>query len=334
MKGARNSKLEDNFVIEEDTNSDIADQDDLALSSDVSSLSDSDSSVPAPKKRKIQKWNGKTQGQTVGSSANERRSTKPSGNGPGRTVITLAKAPSKQPPPHIISDTMMNFLSSLKDPANNDRDWFQQHDALYRYAWDNWNAFVTVLLPRLMEEADETLPFLPTKDMVYRIYRDVRFSSDKTPYKTYMSATFSRGGRKGAYAGYHLEVKPGSQSFIAGGRWCPEKEHLQIFRQHIIDDDEEGRRFKEILNGSDFKNFFGPAKPGGRGLGRSSSVFGHSDELKVAPKMPGVDKNHPQIDWLKLRSFYVSRTWVTVECSERVRNLLIRFSTVLSFSNL
>lgn len=94
--------------------------------------------------------------------------------------------------PTQISQTMVDFLLELQDPEKNDRDWFQQHDAVYRvgdaprsgaalvfqklnflraclqYIWDNWNTFIENLLPRLME-VDETVPYLPTKDMVYRI---------------------------------------------------------------------------------------------------------------------------------------------------------------------
>ncbi len=164
-----------------------------------------------------------------------------------------------------------------------------------------------------------------------------------------MSATISRGGRKGEFACYHFEVYPGDRTFLASGRWLPPKEHLATFRKHILDKTPEWHRFKSIVSiartkaairvGSErtyahtfsdaavspldttstpphahqlespaFTKRFGPARPDGNGKGKRSSVFGHETELKVAPKIEGVDKTHPDIHWLKLRSFilYIS----------------------------
>ncbi len=85
---------------------------------------------------------------------------------------------------------MLKFLEDLQ--KNNERDWFARHDAVYRYVWKNFGEFTEAVLNDIMEKVDDTVPWLPTKDLVYRIYRDVRFSNDKTPYKTNLMASFSR----------------------------------------------------------------------------------------------------------------------------------------------
>lgn len=78
-----------------------------------------------------------------------------------------------------LSPNVLSFLADLQ--ANNDRDWFARYDAVYRYCWANFGAFAEAVLNDIMEQVDDTVPWLPVKDLVYRIYRDVRFSNDKTP---------------------------------------------------------------------------------------------------------------------------------------------------------
>lgn len=140
----------------------------------------------------------------------------------------------------------MSFLRDLQDETNNTRKWFALHKAVYQYAWDNLQAFTMAVLPRLMA-VDDTVPWLPARDMVYRIYRDIRFSKSQMPYKTNLCATFSRGGRKGEFAGYHMQFEPGNRSFAAGGRWCPNKYHLAAIRKHILDDSKLGRQLKAVV---------------------------------------------------------------------------------------
>jgi uncharacterized protein (TIGR02453 family) len=84
---------------------------------------------------------------------------------------------------------------------------------IFRQAEKDFFSFVGELSP-LVSEKDPTIPELPIKDIIYRIYRDVRFSADKTPYKTYFSVTWSRTGRKGPYAHYYLHIQPGGGSFF------------------------------------------------------------------------------------------------------------------------
>lgn len=220
-------------------------------------------------------------------------------SGTTRVVVKLATAPkSGHVPAGQISPHTLDFLKQLQD--NNDREWFAVHDAVYRYALKNFNEFVEKVTDDLTEKVDTTVPWLPVKDVVYRIYRDVRFSNDKTPYKTNLMASFSRGGRKGPFAGYHVMIKPGGRSFFAAGRWQPEKEDLAEIRRHILEGTQEAAELKAAVESPDFVRWFGPAKPV---KGKRCNLWGGDDELKVAPKIPGVDKSHPSITWLKLRSF-------------------------------
>jgi uncharacterized protein (TIGR02453 family) len=110
-------------------------------------------------------------------------------------------------------------------------------------------------LSEKIAEIDETVPELPPKDLVFRIYRDIRFSNDPTPYKTHFSAAWSRTGRKGPYACYYVQIQPGGSSFVGSGLWHPEAAPLALLRRninrkpHLIKSVlSENRLRKEILN--------------------------------------------------------------------------------------
>ncbi|KAH8112890.1 hypothetical protein DFH11DRAFT_1604461 [Phellopilus nigrolimitatus] len=212
-------------------------------------------------------------------------------------VGTVVQAPKTGlVPPGQISQNTLNFLRQLQNPTHNDRIWFKLHEPVFRQAEKEWKDFIDEFTP-LLTEADPQIPVLPPNDVVHRIYRDVRFSNDKTPYKTNFSASFSRSGRKGIFAVYHLSVKP-EGSLMAAGAWCPGKNELQTIRNNIT---RSSRRMRELISAPAFVELFGEPKPHPKGQRRS--IFGMDDELKVAPK--GVDKNHKDIDLLKCRTFAV-----------------------------
>ncbi|KAJ6511440.1 hypothetical protein C8R47DRAFT_1095106 [Mycena vitilis] len=172
-----------------------------------------------------------------------------------------------------ISKNTLDFLTQLKDPKCNDREWCASAE---------WKDFIEVFTD-LLVEVDDQIPPLPPK---------TRFSADKTPYKTGFSASFSRSGRKGVFAFF----KPGNQSIFAAGAWCPNKNELDTIRSNIQRDPS---RLRRIISEPAFKEKFGEPKPGAR-----RSIFGRDDELKVAPK--GIPKTHEDIDLLKCRSLCVS----------------------------
>ena len=170
----------------------------------------------------------------------------------GAVFIPLPKARSAGSTPYkdtTIHPNTLAFLSDLR--ANNDREWLKVHDADYRQSKSDWDNFVSSLTEKIIEK-DETIPELPPKDLTFRIYRDIRFSPDPTPYKTHFSAAWSRTGRKGPYAGYYVQVQPGG-SFVGAGVWHPEAAPLALLRRDV---DRRSERLKGVLKGEKLKAEF------------------------------------------------------------------------------
>lgn len=181
--------------------------------------------------------------------------------------------------------SIIDFLDRLKN--NNNREWFLEHKSEYEQARLAFHEHIQQLLNQLVL-IDSELQGLEAKDCTYRIYRDIRFSHDKTPYKTYFGAYMARGGRKSARAGYYLHLD-GDNSFLVGGLWCPEPEPLKIVRQSIFDNEDE---LMEIMSTNDFKTTFGD--------------FDQDDILKRMPTAYlSATCQHPE--WLRLKSYVVSK---------------------------
>lgn len=179
------------------------------------------------------------------------------------------------------------ILKFLRDLArHNDRAWFEKNKSRYLEAKASFEGVVEAVL-RQLQKFDAGLADLDPKKLPFRIYRDVRFSKDKRPYKTNMGAGFSPNGRLIQEPGYYLHIEPGNKSFIAGGIYMPDADNLAKIRQEI-DYNPDG--LKKILSGKKFKDLFGG--------------FDDFDKLKTVPK--GYPKDHPNIDWIKLKSFIVT----------------------------
>lgn len=166
------------------------------------------------------------------------------GLAPGQAVfIKLPKAREPGKTPYQDSTIHPNTLLFLRDlKANNDREWLKMHDADYRQSKKDFDSFVESLTEKIIEK-DETIPELPPKDLTFRIYRDIRFSSDPTPYKTHFSAAWSRTGRKGPYACYYVQVQP-KGSFVGAGVWHPEAPPMALMRKEI---DRKSHKLKKVL---------------------------------------------------------------------------------------
>ncbi|XPS94958.1 hypothetical protein M3J09_004256 [Ascochyta lentis] len=201
-----------------------------------------------------------------------------------------------------IHPNTMLFLKEIK--ANNDRQWLKLHDPDYRIAVLDFNEFIGKLSEKIVE-IDETIPELPVKDIVYRIYRDVRFSKDQTPYKTYFSAAWSRTGRKGPYAAYYVQIQPNGGSFVGGGLWQPDTEALRRLRHEI---DRKPHKMKQILTDERIRTAFLGGIPDSEKkvvkafVGLTSNA---STALKRHPKDYPID--HKEIDLLRLRSFTLGK---------------------------
>ena len=183
----------------------------------------------------------------------------------------------------------MNFekeLKFLKDLAkHNNREWFEKNKARYIECKDEFEVFVSGLLDDMIE-FDDSLAGLNPKKLIFRIYRDVRFSKDKSPYKKNFSAAFSSEGKGLGTPGYYFHIQPGNESFIGIGLFQPVPENLAKIRQEI---DYNGDELKKIFKERKFK--------------KNYAKFWDEDKLKTMPK--GYPKDHPHIEWLKLKSFIV-----------------------------
>lgn len=181
---------------------------------------------------------------------------------------------------------ILSFLSDLKE--HNNREWF----ALNKDRYEQTKADFEQISQALIDEIghfDEDIKHLSAKECVFRIYRDTRFSHDKTPYKTHYGVFIAAGGgRKSVRGGYYLHLEPG-KSFVAVGVWCPPPDILKALRQSVYDNIEE---LKDIIHETDFTRYF--------------KGFYEEDKLKTAPK--GFPKDFPDIELLKLKHYMVEYT--------------------------
>jgi len=176
---------------------------------------------------------------------------------------------------------VFDFLSSLKE--HNNRPWFEEHRTDYELARERFESFVDGLI--LEYGSIEDFGGVTAKDCVMRIYRDTRFSKDKSPYKTGMGATLAPGGKKSISLGYHLHLQPHNETLIAGGLYMPSPEQLARFRIAI---DRDAAPFKAILKDKEFKKYFG-------GL--------EGEKLKTVPQ--GYSGEHPEIELLRFKQVVV-----------------------------
>ncbi|KAI0187566.1 hypothetical protein EV127DRAFT_369327 [Xylaria flabelliformis] len=192
------------------------------------------------------------------------------------------------------------FLGDLK--ANNKRSWLKMHDPEYRRSLKDWESFVETLTEKIIE-ADETIPELPLKDVIFRIYRDIRFSKDPTPYKPHYSAAWSRTGRKGPYACYYVHIEPG-YCLVGGGLWHPEAAALARLRASV---DERPHRIRRVLTDPEFVRVFLPHVVGKKEdkILKAFADKNQENALKTKPK--GFNPDHRDIQLLKLRNYTIGR---------------------------
>lgn len=180
---------------------------------------------------------------------------------------------------------MKNVLQFLNDLSqNNNREWFTANKQRYNES-KNKILFLTELLINEIRKFDPSIPQMDPKDCLFRIYRDVRFSGDKSPYKTNFGSFIAKGGKKSPFAGYYFHIDP-EGSFAGGGIYMPQPDILNQIRSHIA---ENGAELLSIVEKSDFKKYY-------------SEMF--EDKLKTSPK--GFPKDHRFIDLISYKSFVYS----------------------------
>ncbi|MDZ4747142.1 MAG: DUF2461 domain-containing protein [Saprospiraceae bacterium] len=202
-----------------------------------------------------------------------------------------------------IETTTLKFLKDLD--KNNNREWFQSHKDLYEQT-----------LVNVKNVAEEVKKMLRKKDQieeakVFRIYRDVRFSKDKVPYKNNMGVHFTRATQQ-RRGGYYLHIEPG-KSFAGGGFWAPSPEDLKRIRDEFAFDE---KSIRKISASKTFVKYFGELQ---------------GDELKTAPS--GYDRNHPAIDLIRKKQFTVMRKFTDKEVLDKnfLKEVTLTFEAMRPF---
>jgi uncharacterized protein (TIGR02453 family) len=179
--------------------------------------------------------------------------------------------------------TSLSFIRNLK--KNNNKEWFHANRASYDEARAEFTAFIETLVTEIGLFDPDLGPVDPRKTL-FRINRDIRFSKDKSPYKTNFGSFIIKGGKKTGNAGYYFHLDPDG-SFTGGGVYHPEAHILKKVRNEIYGNPEE---FRDIIMDKTFREYFGEM---------------YDDRLKTAPK--GYPKDFEFIDLLKYKSYIVSR---------------------------
>lgn len=187
------------------------------------------------------------------------------------------------------TDNIVKFLIGLK--KNNTKEWFDKNRKQYEVAKAD---FMVIIEHNIAEVSkfDKNIKFLTAKDCLFRINRDVRFSNDKSPYKTNFGGFIVPEGKKSGFAGYYIHIETG-ESFIGGGIYMPQPDILKAVRKEIYDNIDE---FKKIINHKEFKKYFG-------------SISG--SKITLAPK--GFAKDFPDIDLLKFKDYTALRSMTDKE---------------------
>ncbi|RLD80101.1 MAG: DUF2461 domain-containing protein [Bacteroidetes bacterium] len=176
-------------------------------------------------------------------------------------------------------ERLLRFLTQLH--KNNNRDWFNDNKKEFTELKEQFETFINQLIPKV-NQIDGVVNSISAKDCIFRIYRDVRFSKNKAPYKTHFGAYIASGGRKSPFAGYYVHIEPGG-SFAGGGVYHPEPAILKELRYEIMDRTDE---FKNIISSSEFKKVF-------------PEIYG--EKLKTVPK--GFPKDFKDIELLRFKSY-------------------------------
>ncbi len=186
----------------------------------------------------------------------------------------------------MLQASTIKFLKELK--KNNNKPWFDANRKKYEDAKTDFAQFVQTVIDKHAKK-DPSLKELKAKDCVFRINRDIRFSKDKTPYKSNFGASINRGGKKSVFAGYYFHLEP-AESFVGGGIWIPMPPELKKVRQEI---DYNLDEFKKIIGSKKFKSVYDELYKG--------------EDVSLTKVPQGFDKDNPAADYLKLKSFLAMR---------------------------
>lgn len=185
----------------------------------------------------------------------------------------------------MLQQSTLDFLAELRE--NNNRDWFDANRKKYLIAKLDIEQLADAIINGLSHH-DPSISMLTAKSCMFRINRDVRFSADKSPYKTNLGFWMSKGGKKSPQAGYYVHIESGGRSFVAAGVYMPMPPDLKKLRTEIYYDFDG---FRQIIEQPDFKTLF-----------PSLEVQGH----KVSRVPQSFDATQPSAEFLKLKSYIAS----------------------------
>jgi uncharacterized protein (TIGR02453 family) len=216
----------------------------------------------------------------------------------------------------MIQKKTFDFLVELK--KNNNREWFHANNSWYQDAKTNFEQFVSLLISEI-SKFDPSVNQLKPRDCIFRIFRDVRFSKDKSPYKTNFGAYIVPGGKKFGLAGYYFHIEPGD-CFLAGGIYRPSSDVLKKLRKEIFENIDE---FLEILNDKEFSKHF-------------DKIWGE----KLVHPPSGYPADFPHIDLLKYKDYNILKsldceelfTDKIIEESARLYRIMYPFNRFLNYS--
>lgn len=183
----------------------------------------------------------------------------------------------------MLIQNILGFINELKN--NNNREWFTENKVWYDVARKEFEELSKLLIIEI-SKFDKEITHVEAKDCIFRIYRDTRFSHDKTPYKTHFGVYIAaEGGRKSQRAGYYLHLEPGN-CFVGSGVWCPEPHLLKALRQSVFDNIDE---FNEIRYSNSFSKYY--------------QNFLEEGKLKTVPR--GFSSDFKDAELLKLKHYLV-----------------------------
>jgi uncharacterized protein (TIGR02453 family) len=210
---------------------------------------------------------------------------------------------------------VLDFLTQLK--LNNNREWFQENKKWYEASKKEMECFVSGMITTI-SAIDPSVQTPAMKDCMFRIFRDVRFGADKSPYKTNFGAFIARGGRKSSFPGYYFHFEPG-ESMLAGGVYQPQPDTLKLLRNEVYYHSQD---LKAIFEKPSFKKHF--------------EQLGDFDKMKKAPKDFPAD--FPDIELLKYRSYIVSqiipdKIVISDTYNKQVQEILKELQPFMAFLN-
>ena len=186
----------------------------------------------------------------------------------------------------MLQPATLKFLRDLK--KNNNKPWFDSHRGQYETAKKDFELFIQEVISKHGQK-DPDIKDLIAKNCLFRINRDIRFSKDKTPYKSNFGASISKGGKKSSFAGYYFHCEPG-QSFVGGGIWQPEPDKMKKVRQEI---DYNWDEFKKLIGSKKFKSIYNDLYTG--------------EDMSLSKVPQGFEKENPAAKYLKLKSWIAMR---------------------------